>query len=384
MDASSVLTLFRGAVRDLRTRPRGNVPALDVLRSLAILLVFNAHYSSELHAIPWVQALPIFDRGWVGVDLYFVLSGYLIGSQLWKEAKRTGSIRVGHFLLRRGLRIWPLYYAFVALVAIEGLFGRNISGLWADACFLSNQFHNLVGGGWSLSSEEQFYILAPVTIAFLSRWFKPRHLWVLPVSGLIVLLIDRRIVIQMEPHLDNPLWHIFVPIYTHSDGLAIGGLLAWFAVFRPELIHSRRLRLPVCLGMVLVGVGLYYINRPLFSFTSLALIFGAATLFGLGLERTPKLLGWFGFYLISRLSYGMYLNQLGLLEHLGKLLLVSRVEGGEPAFWAFYPLCVLASMAVAFLTFQLIEWPFLQIRARWLGSTQSSQPQLAANAASAS
>jgi peptidoglycan/LPS O-acetylase OafA/YrhL len=359
------------------------VPALDVLRSLAILLVFSAHYSFEFQAVPWVQALPVFDRGWVGVDLFFVLSGYLIGRQLWKEAKRSGSIQVGRFLLRRGLRIWPLYYSLVALLAVEGLFGRNVSGLWADACFLSNEFHNRVGGGWSLSSEEQFYILAPVTMAFLARWFKPRHLWVLPVGGLIVLLIDRRIVIQMEAHVDNPLSHLFVPLHTHADGLAIGGLLAWVAVFHPEIIRSKRLRLLICAAMVVVGVGLYNVRRPLFSLTSLALIFGAATLFGVGLERTPKLLDWWGFYLISRLSFGMYLNQFGLLEHLGRLWLVARVEGGEPAFWAFYPLCVLASMAVAFVTFQLIEWPFLQIRARWLGSKQQPQPQFAPEASSA-
>lgn len=377
MDARSVSSLFRGAVQDLRVRPRSNVPALDVLRSLAILLVFSAHYSYEFRAVPWVQALPVFDRGWTGVDLFFVLSGYLIGTQLWKEAKRSGSIQVGRFLLRRGLRIWPLYYSFVALLAVEGLFGRNISGLWADACFLSNQFHNQVGGGWSLSNEEQFYILAPVTMAFLARWFKPRHLWVLPVIGLILLVIDRWILVHM-------LSYQFVPLYAHADGLAVGGLLAWFAVFRPELIRSKRARLLICTAMVVVGVGLYNVRRPLFSFTSLALIFGAATLFGLGLERTPKLLDWCGFYLISRLSFGMYLNQFGLLEHLGRLWLVARVEGGEPAFWAFYPICVLASMAVAFVTFQLIEWPFLQIRARWLGSKQQPQPQFAAKPASTS
>jgi peptidoglycan/LPS O-acetylase OafA/YrhL len=376
MDVRSVLSLFRGAVQDLRVRPRGNVPALDMLRSLAILLVFNSHYSSELQALPWVQALPVFNRGWTGVDLFFVLSGYLIGSQLWKEAKYSDGIQVGRFLLRRGLRIWPLYYAFVALIALEGLFGRNLSGLWVDSCFLSNHFHNQVGGGWSLSNEEQFYILAPVTIAFLVRWFKPRHLWVLPVSGLILLVSDRWILIHM-------LSYQFVPLYTHADGLAVGGLLAWFAVFRPELIRSKHLRLPVCAAMVFVGSGLYYIDRQVLSFTATALIFGAAVLWGLGLERTPTLLDWHGFYLISRLSYGMYLNQFGLLEHLGKLWLVARAEGGEPVFWALYPVCVLASMAVAFLTFQLIEWPFLQIRARWVGSKKQAQPQSVAEAASA-
>ena len=89
MSAPRVTEFFRGAVHDLRIRPRGNVPALDVLRSLAILLVFTAHYGAAFQAVPRVQALPIFNWGWTGVDLFFVLSGFLIGGQLWKEVSRT-------------------------------------------------------------------------------------------------------------------------------------------------------------------------------------------------------------------------------------------------------------------------------------------------------
>jgi peptidoglycan/LPS O-acetylase OafA/YrhL len=382
MSAPPVADFFRGAVQDLRVRPRGNVPALDVLRSIAILLVFTSHYGAGFQGLPWVQALPMFKQGWTGVDLFFVLSGFLIGGQLWKEVKRTNSIQIGRFLLRRGLRIWPLYYAFVGFVLVEGLFGRNLSGIWADACFLSNYFHCQIGGGWSLSTEEQFYILAPLSIAVFSRIVKPRHLWILPVAGLIGLVVNRLIVIDYVMPA-NLVISLFLPLYTHADGLAIGLLLAWFSVFYPKLIQSKRLRLSVCGGMIVAGSGLYALDKVLYSFTSLALMFGAAALWGLGLERTPKLLNWHGFYIISRLSYGMYLNHFGLLERLGSLLLGLRLKGGEPAFWAFYLVSVLASMAVAFVTFQLIEWPFLQIRARWLASKKQPQPQLATPATAA-
>jgi len=375
MSTPAVSNLFRGAVQDLRERPRGNVPALDVLRSLAILLVFTSHYGSAFEGLPSVQALPMFNWGWAGVDLFFVLSGFLIGGQLWKELKRTDRIQIGRFLLRRGLRIWPLYYAFVALVAVEGLFGRNLSGLWADACFLSNYFHCQIGGGWSLSSEEQFYILAPLSIAFFSRIVKPKHLWILPVAGLIDLVVNRFIVINYWPPTN-----LFLPLYTHADGLAIGGLLAWFSVFRPEVIRSGRLRLAVCSAMVVAAIGLHFVDRKLFAFTALALIFGAATLWGLGLERTPKLLNWHGFYIVSRLSYGMYLNHFGLLERSSSQLLGWRVTGGEAGFWILYLINLLASIAIAFVTFQLVEWPFLQIRARWLASKKQPQPEAASPA----
>ncbi|MFZ0795043.1 MAG: acyltransferase, partial [Candidatus Korobacteraceae bacterium] len=293
MSAPRVAEFFRGAVHDLRIRPRGNVPALDVLRSLAILLVFTAHYGAAFQAVPRVQALPIFNWGWTGVDLFFVLSGFLIGGQLWKEVDRTHRIQIGRFLLRRGLRIWPLYYAFVAWVAFEGLFGRSLSGLWSDVFFLSNNFHNQIGGGWSLSTEEQFYIVAPVSIALFSRIINPRRLWILPVVGMFFVVISRALAIQYEAHLPSDLYKT---MYAHSDGLAVGAILAWCSVYRPQVIRSRWLRWSVCVALVAAAVGLHFLDRELFAFTALALMFGAATLLGLGLKRTPKLLDWHGFY----------------------------------------------------------------------------------------
>ncbi len=384
MGLTSIAGLFRGAVHDLRVRPRGNVPTLDVLRSIAILVVFSGHFGAEFHAQRWVLALPMFYWGWSGVDLFFVLSGFLIGTQLWKELKRSGGIRIGRFLLRRGLRIWPLYYAFVAFVGAQWFFGRTNGGIWSDACFLSNYFHCQIGGGWSLSTEEQFYILAPVSIALFSLILKPQRLWVLPVGGLFLLLMNRAIAIHISTLSIAALRQkLYYPIATHADGLAIGLLLAWFGVFYPALIQSSRLRLWTCFGMVVVGIGLYAANRLLFSFTTLALVFGAAALWGIGLKKTPKLLDWHGFYLCSRLSYGMYLNHFGLLPRLYSVFGGLRTKGGEVAFWLLYVVCVLISMGVAFVTFQLIEWPFLQIRARWLESQKPVQTKAASEVATA-
>lgn len=384
MGITLVPNLFRGAVQDLRVRPRGNVPTLDVLRSIAILVVFSGHYGFDFQGKHWVQALPMFFWGWTGVDLFFVLSGYLIGSQLWKEIKRTDRIRIGRFLLRRGLRIWPLYYAFVAFVGFEGFFGRNIGGLWSDACFLSNYFHCQVGGGWSLSTEEQFYILAPLSIALFALVLKPRRLWIVPVGGLLVLLVNRAVVMHYSTlSVADLRQKLYLPMATHADGLAIGLLLAWFTVFYPALIKSKRFRLSACAAMVVVGGVLYAINQVLFNYTALGLVFGAAALWGIGLEKTPKLLDWHGFYIISRLSYGMYLNHIGLLSRLRELLLPLRQKGGEPAFWLLYFASILVSLGIAFVTFQLIEWPFLQIRARWLASDKKVETHPTSQAATA-
>src|SRR6185295_10684233 len=105
----SAWNMLRTAAEDLRHRPGANVASLDVLRSLAILLVFSNHTDRAFATVDWIGNLPFVNWGWTGVDLFFVLSGYLIGSQLWKELRKSGRIQVGRFILRRGFRIWPLY-----------------------------------------------------------------------------------------------------------------------------------------------------------------------------------------------------------------------------------------------------------------------------------
>ena len=366
--------LFRGAARDLMRRPPGNIAALDVLRSVAILLVFTGHFGAEFAASSRVSKLPLFYFGWTGVDLFFVLSGLLIGTQLWRELQKTGTIRIGRFLLRRGLRIWPLYFGFLALIVGEVIFaGRSPDGLLSDALFVSNYFHNQIGGGWSLSTEEQFYILAPVTISILAWRIKPLQMWILPAVAFFLPAAARAFRISSttlsEPDLRQQLYY---PFYTHSEGLAIGLLLAWLAVFHLGSLLTAPRRITAAL-MLFAGGFLYFFGHLLFNFSALALIYGALTWYALSLQTASSILNWHGFYLISRLSYGMYLNHFGLLPRLHAALGGWRARGGEPTFWACYLICLLASMTFAALTFQLIEWPFLQIRSRWLGHSRATR-----------
>jgi len=329
--------------------------------------VFCTHFGGEFQARPAVSKFPFIYWGWSGVDLFFILSGILIGTQLWKELQRTGHIKVGRFLLRRGLRIWPLYFSFVALLLFSVLFlGHDGRGLWSDATFLSNYFPCKLGGGWSLSTEEQFYILAPVCISLLARKVKPHHLWMIGFAICIPIL--SRAITASRSTLDEYQLRqsLYFPFHTHADGLVMGLLISWCCVYTPDFIRSTRRRTGVMLLMIVAGIGLYAVNRVLFNFTSLALIYGGVALYGMGVVVTPRILRWHGFYLISRLSYGIYLNHFGLLDRLRALLLPWRLRGGEPVFWLCLLLSFLISMAIALVTFQLIEWPFLVLRSRWL------------------
>ncbi|MBZ5603454.1 MAG: acyltransferase [Acidobacteriia bacterium] len=368
----SFLQLFQGGGRDLRERPPENLPGLDVLRSIAVLLVFTTHFGNEFGAIPKVAELPPFDLGWSGVDLFFVLSGLLIGTQLWKELRKTGGIRIGRFLLRRGLRIWPLYFSFVALVTVIVAHERGtLRSVLPDAVFLSNYLGGQIGGGWSLSTEEQFYILAPVSIALIAAFSARRCMWMLPVAMFLFPLGARVIHVQLTTSQGHALRdEMYFPIHTHSEGLAIGMLLAWVTVFHPDWLTPKRSAIAAA-AMVVVGAIVYQTNHILFSFTALALIYGAAVLLCMILRTNLGLLNWRGFYLISRLSYGIYLNHFRLMPALHAVLGGWRERQGEAAFWACYLICFAVSMAVAWITFHLIEWPFLRIRSQWLQASRT-------------
>ena len=219
----NVIASIQEGLCDLFNPPATNLPALDVLRSAAILLVFTGHYVGEYHAKATVQNFPVFRWGWTGVDLFFVLSGLLIGSQLWKELDRTGRIRIGHFLLRRGLRIWPLYSAFVTFIIFLHFFGKDLTGIWSDFIFFTNFIQGQVSGGWSLSTEEQFYIVTPLLLSILALQISPRRLGFLPFLAIGALVCARAWVsshsMLPEADLRQRLYH---PSLTHADGLAVG------------------------------------------------------------------------------------------------------------------------------------------------------------------
>ena len=140
--------------------------ALDGIRAISILLVVGLHS-------PWLNAFP-FNRGWVGVDVFFVLSGYLITTLLVRERDRRGSVSLKHFYLRRALRILPALVAWVAVLWLTRTVGPAV--LVLILLYVANIAMALgkVGDGpaahaWSLCIEEQFYAIWPWFVASVAR-----------------------------------------------------------------------------------------------------------------------------------------------------------------------------------------------------------------------
>src|SRR5579859_4453103 len=152
-------------------------PALDFLRFAGVLLVMFAHTSIQGLSLPEKIAYYIGGGGWVGVDLFFVLSGYLVSGLIFKEVDAEGTFNSTRFLIRRGFKIYPAYYLFLAFalgVTYLGHYNSHENNLRIlyEALFICNYANPdpLHGWLWSICVEEHFYFFLCVLLAMLIRF----------------------------------------------------------------------------------------------------------------------------------------------------------------------------------------------------------------------
>ncbi len=211
---------------------------LDVLRAVAVLLVIMRHDNLEASFPSMLGTLVYYLNhvGWAGVDLFFVLSGYLVSGLLFTEMMRDGNVRIGRFLVRRGFKIYPSFYVFLALTFL-GFSVRGIRiGLGVilhELLFVQNYFQGIAIHTWSLAVEEHFYLLLAISFALFGRHLVKRKvfvpLWVTLVLG---ILVERIIALYLgySPKALSFQTHFRI------DGLVAGVGLAY-------LVHVEKVRL---------------------------------------------------------------------------------------------------------------------------------------------
>ena len=362
---------------DPRFRCRERQPGLDLLRALAIIIVVIYHAALFGFKLP-----DRIDRfGWIGVDLFFVLSGYLIGGQLLAPLARGNKINLGRFFARRALRIMPAYFVVLAvyfLLPSWREYPDMSQPLWKF--LLSIQNIALHGGtafshAWSLAVEDQFYLALPFLLLFLCR--RPRAAIIIPC-----LLIVGGIALRAFLAAQNPSVHggvsfrgfqawIYYPTWTRLDPLVWGVALAAIEKFRPQW-WQRLMDCAVWLwlpGLALIVYALYLgegdyltVTACVWQFPLIAL--GMATL--LICAVSPRLffrrVAIPGAAFIASIAYSAYLIQKLVIHfveqfctnHNITLTSVPALVGVEIAVYA-----------VATLLFLSIERPFLQLRHRF-------------------
>src|SRR3954452_10270580 len=166
---------------------------LDVVRGIAILLAMGWHFSRYDSGNAVVDALqwPGATFGWAGVDLFFVLSGFLVGRLVLREHQRTGRFDSWRFSLRRAMKLWPVLYVFLVVYAVAGSEPWQ-SYFWQNALHVQNYVGTSLTHLWSLAVEEHFYLALAVLFPLLARRrVNPRVLVGILLGVLVAALLCR-------------------------------------------------------------------------------------------------------------------------------------------------------------------------------------------------
>jgi peptidoglycan/LPS O-acetylase OafA/YrhL len=368
---------------------------LDGLRALAILLVLGRHavhpyYDAAGPVLPiagW-DAAALLVNGWVGVDLFFVLSGFLIAKHLLARLADPNGLAVGPYLVKRALRIVPAYYAVLLLVAAGVVpmypFPQEVLSLRLGyhALFLQDYLPaNIVVAFWSLGVEEKFYLLAPVILAAVAAMRRPERQLIAVAMIALMGPALRLVTALVHPEVEH--YELFFrtfrsPFHACIDALMIGVLCALIYRHRERLAWARNPRavsLLLWFGIALSGWLL--LATPLLGHIngfdkvvqpSLIALAAGVVLCGVVLRgrpipalRGPLLL------VLAKLSYCLYLVHLPLIP--GLIWLLDGPLGlalAPPAyrFAAFLPLFACSSLLAAALLHYLVEKPFLLLKDR--------------------
>jgi peptidoglycan/LPS O-acetylase OafA/YrhL len=243
---------------------------LDVLRGGAILLVLFRHsIVSSQEAGPLQRAVTHLWRfSATGIDLFFVLSGFLVGGLLFKELKTTGRVDVKRFLVRRCLRIWPAYYAFVLYIVFRLVrnshlsIGQAMRAVWPNLLHVQNYFGSPRGITWSLALQEHFYLLLPAFLLLLTR---RRGVALLargiPVTAAILVVACTSLRLLINGLRPYDMWTHETPTHLRIDGLFWGVLLAYLYHFQGAGLGrfvTRHRSLLLSVGLMMIAPSFFF------------------------------------------------------------------------------------------------------------------------------
>lgn len=388
----------------------GAIPEFDGLRGIAILLVLLRHaarpvFDTHGEILPlgsWDLAVPLLN-GWMGVDLFFVLSGFLITHHLLQHW--PGEFQIGYFSrywLKRVLRTFPAYYATLAVVAFGLLpfyrpsvdeFGTH---LWQHVLYLQDYFGSQwVPAFWSLGVEEKFYLLCPFVLLWLGRYPHARQLWILIALASLPTALRALTFASHAGGLteyEHFFWAVRSPFHLALDGLWLGVICALIYRWRPAaltadpVIRQWLLLLGLALISVLMLSAAWFDHRHFnASVVVLGLVSAGFASIALAVVLGPTFLSswlrarWLRF--LAEISYSVYLTHLIVVLPAMKLaqLLAKRWSDPSPLleFVIFLPVFLVCSLVAGLILHFTVEKPFLLLKNRVRMSPRLSQGKLA-------
>ena len=360
-----------------------HVPILDAVRGLAILLVLLIHIGGSMPApigITWKVISACARSCWIGVDLFFVLSGFLITGILYDTRHADKYFRT--FYIRRFLRIAPLYYGFLfVILTMTGPLKIDWRGReWIYLLYLQNAHVMKAVNGttlspyitldhlWSLAVEEQFYCVWPAVVFLVKD-----RIQLIRLAAVLMLGSTAVRLLMLFGHKSQWMIYTFTP--ARADALMMGSVLA--LLFRCDVALQQQLKrlaavaLPACIAaLVLLALptgGLEFSSSNVISFgytiialASTALIILSLTSIRFGMAINSRGLRWLGKY-----SYGIYVLHLPVMQLLLRQHFVTRFEDMYPYTWLKL-LIVLSTASVAvglaFFSFKFYESKCLRLK----------------------
>ena len=373
---------------DPRFSDRERQPGLDLLRALAIIVVVIYHGALFGFKLPGRV-----DRfGWIGVDLFFVLSGYLIGGQLLAPLARDQRMNLGRFFARRALRIMPAYFVVLAIYFLLPSwreYSEMSQPLWKF--LLSIQNIALHGGtafshAWSLAVEDQFYLALPFLLLFLYR--RPRTAIIIPCLLVVGGIALRTFLAAQNPSIDGGVsfrgfqaW-IYYPTWTRLDPLVFGVALAAIEKFRPQwwrrlTNYAIWLWLP---ALVLIVYGLWLgegdyltVTACTWQFPLIALGMAALLICAVSPRLVFRRVAIPGAAFIASIAYSAYLIQKLVIRFVEQFCASHNIVLTSAPALICVELCVYAAATILFFT---VERPFLQLRHRITPRSRASALQI--------
>jgi peptidoglycan/LPS O-acetylase OafA/YrhL len=329
-----------------------HISGLDSIRGIAVLMVIGYHYT-----------IPGFSFGLVGVDIFFVLSGFLITSILTDEWEKTEKINFPRFYLRRGLRLLPALAILLVVVSLRESLWSILATLfymenWATAFKWLPTENSYLLHTWSLSIEEQFYLVWPLLLFFLIKSRIPRNrLFLVPLLLAFASNLTRATL------WFSGVWgeRIYRGTDTHSDGIFLGCALALILAHGVEFPRLMVWTLSVITGGYFLALWTRAIPKDTLFMGGFFLVAVAAAIFialiaNSSWNRLSRILANKPLVLIGQMSYGLYLWHVPVFMFLRRTLYVPNSVLVTSA--------LLFTMLIAGGSYWLIERPILRLKDR--------------------
>lgn len=379
MDTLSLKTGSSSHRSSVKPSPRFYRPELDVLRFVAFLLVFSIHVlpNPDRPGLIYRVYLSARHAGAFGVCLFFLLSSYLITELLFREQDATGGIHIQSFYVRRILRIWPLYFFMLFTGFVYGFIDRKfaiskgcllafllLAGNWYTA--LHSYLINFIYPLWSVSVEEQFYLIWP-TVARVGR---RTGILIASVVFWIGSYVALAVLCRQNASLDNAIW---VNSFVQFQFFALGGIIAL-------ALKGKTPQLPAIARPILLLAGLLSFFFADFAFhikditATPSITHTLPGYFVVGIGCSLLFFGMFGAHIpraaqplvyLGKISYGLYVYHALAIKIASAAVKHLGVPKAGIRTLMIGPLALAITIGLAMLSYRFLESPFLKLKERF-------------------